>query len=325
MAELLGAGGVQPQDIALAARALSDGRLVAFPTETVYGLGADASRAEAVAGIFAAKGRPTGHPLIVHIADAADLDRFAATVPVMAKTLAAAFWPGPLTLVVERGELVAAETVGGMATVGLRVPDHPVAIALLKAFGGGVAGPSANRFGSISPTTAAHVMEDLGSVIDYVLDGGPSAIGVESTIVDVTGADPRLLRPGGISEVEIEAVLGTTLLDGRGGDARAPGLMASHYAPNVEVELVAADRVAAALARHTASGRRVGLIGPSPVGHDLLWELPEDAGAYAAALYATLRAADRRNLDRLLVIPPSTGPLLDAVLDRLSKAAAARP
>ncbi len=337
---------IGPDQVDQAAAALRDGRLVAFPTETVYGLGADAGSASAVAGIFAAKGRPTGHPLIVHLADPMELDRYTPEVGAEAGKLAAAFWPGPLTLVVERGERVDPATVGGRDTVGLRVPDHPVALALLEAFGGGVAGPSANRFGSVSPTTAQHVLDDLGSVIDIVLDGGPAPVGVESTIVDLTGRAPVLLRPGGISTVEIESVLGRSIGDDRAGPSRAPGMMASHYAPAVPIELIgdAPDLTGAGRAGDTGrtddagllaavdravamaadDGRSVGLI--APFGHDLQpsWRLPADPAGYAADLYATLRDADRHDLDRLLIVPPGPGPLLEAVLDRLSKAAAPR-
>ncbi|MGI9596139.1 MAG: L-threonylcarbamoyladenylate synthase [Acidimicrobiales bacterium] len=331
MVELLGA-----DDIPRAAAALAAGQLVAFPTETVYGLGADAGSAEAVARIFEAKGRPTGHPLIVHIASAEDLGRFARCVPPHARRLAEAFWPGPLTLVVERSDRVAPETVGGRATVGLRVPDHHLTIELLLAFGGGMAGPSANRFGSVSPTTAQHVIDDLGPSIDYVIDGGPSAVGVESTIVDLTGDRPLLLRPGGISAVEIEAVIGEPLGDDRLGPARAPGMLASHYAPRAPVELIsghghpdpvcdrdALDRSVAA-AVESAGGGRVGLIAPVASDHRPSWRLPSDAAGYAARLYATLRDADRDDLDLLLIAPPTDGPLLDAVIDRLTKAAAPR-
>ncbi|MGH1493077.1 MAG: L-threonylcarbamoyladenylate synthase [Acidimicrobiales bacterium] len=307
-----------------AAAALAAGKLVAFPTETVYGLGADASNAAAVANIFLAKGRPPGHPLIVHMASASDLDRFGRNVSPLAHKLGAAFWPGPLTIVVERADSVAPETAGGLDTVGLRVPDHPVTLQLLNEFGGGVAGPSANRFGSVSPTTAAHVLDDLGSVIDFVLDGGPCAVGVESTIVDVTGPVPVLLRPGGISAVEIEAVLGVAVKDGRAGPSRAPGMLASHYAPNVSVELIEQSEVDDALAVAGATGRPVGLIAPDVRGHSPSWQLPADAGGYAAQLYAALRAADQHNLEGLLVVPPRSGPLLDAVVDRLQKAAAPR-
>ncbi|MCL4156707.1 UNVERIFIED_CONTAM: hypothetical protein GTU68_017691 [Idotea baltica] len=310
--------------VAIAAAALTAGKLVAFPTETVYGLGADASNAAAVASIFAAKGRPPGHPLIVHMASAADLDRFGRNVSPLAHKLGVAFWPGPLTIVVERADSVAPETAGGLDTVGLRVPDHPVTLQLLNEFGGGVAGPSANRFGSVSPTTAAHVVDDLGSVIDFVLDGGPCAVGVESTIVDVTGPAPVLLRPGGISAVEIEAVLGVSVEDGRAGPSRAPGMLASHYAPEVTVELIEQSQVDDALAVASSADQPVGLIAPDVKGHSPSWQLPADAGGYAAQLYAALRAADQHNLQRLLVVPPRTGPLLDAVIDRLQKAAAPR-
>ncbi|MEM7273223.1 MAG: L-threonylcarbamoyladenylate synthase [Actinomycetota bacterium] len=334
MAELLA-----PDEVGAAADALAAGLLVAFPTETVYGLGADAADPVAVGRIFAAKGRPTGHPLIVHLADAGWLDRFAADVPAPAQALAAAFWPGPLTLVVRRTDAVAPETVGGKDTVGLRVPDHPVALALLRAFvdrgGTGVAAPSANRFGAVSPTTAAHVLDDLGADVDVVIDGGPSAVGVESTIVDVTGDRPELLRPGGIAPVEIEAVIGQPLVDGRSGPARASGMLASHYAPRAAVVLVEAEPTAADLIGAGGGVGVVGVAGPDtvltnwspPAGSPpvQVWVLPDDAAGFAARLYATLREADAVGVERLLVMPPATGSLRDAVLDRLHKAAAPRP
>ncbi len=304
--------------------ALERGRLVAFPTETVYGLGADASSAEAVERIFAAKGRPRGHPLIVHVADAAGAEALGCPLGAVGRRLADAFWPGPLTLIVERGPGVVPEATGGRDTVGLRVPDHPLTLALLRAFGRGVAGPSANRFGSVSPTTAAHVVDDLGSAVDLVLDGGPSRVGVESTIVDLTGPEPTLLRPGGIAVVEIEAAIGGPVVDGRRGPARASGMLASHYAPAVPVELIEADAVEEAVERAASAGLRVGLVAPFDHRHRPGWRLPADAGGYAAALYATLREADGSGLDRLLVVPPETGGLRDAVLDRLAKAAAPR-
>ena len=328
-AELLG-----PDDVARAAEALAEGRLVAFATETVYGLGADAANPDAVAGIFRAKGRPTGHPLIVHMASAADLDRFGTNVSVEAKMLAEAFWPGPLTIIVGRSDEVARETAGGRDTVGLRVPDHPVALLLLKRFGGGVAAPSANRFGSVSPTTAQHVLDDLGDVIDVVVDGGPSTVGVESTIVDMTGAEPTLLRPGGISVVELEAVLGRPVVDGRSGPSRAPGMLISHYAPKASVTLVDGELLENELADlkpgqdPTAMAgvvrEIVGVIAPFHHRHQPSWELPADAAGYAARLYATFREADKAGVTRLLVVPPAAGTLKDAVLDRLQKAAAPR-
>lgn len=314
-----------PDQIEQAVDALSRGRLVAFPTETVYGLGADARSADAVQRIYDVKGRPPGHPLIVHIADSAALNS-AALEPVAelgsaradALALADAFWPGPLTIIVGRGEAVAPEAAGGRATVGLRVPDHPVTIELLRAFGRGVAGPSANRFGSVSPTTAAHVIDDLGGAVDHVLDGGPCRIGVESTIVDLTGPSPALLRPGGITPVEIEAVLGRSLVDERGATARASGMLASHYAPAVPVELVSRGAVDEAL----SASPNVGLIAPFTHAHQPSWALPADAAGYASRLYATLRSADASGLERLVVVAPDRGDLLDAVLDRLTKAAA---
>ncbi len=311
---------------------LDGGGLVAFPTETVYGLGADASSAAAVERIFAAKGRPRGHPLIVHLSETAAADPGLAGLGTGLGTdgraLAEAFWPGPLTLIVERGPDVAPEATGGRGTVGLRVPDHPVALALLGRFGRGVAGPSANRFGSVSPTTAAHVLADLGHRVDAVLDGGPCRVGVESTIVDLTGPAPALLRPGGISSVEVEAVIGRPLVDDRAGESRASGMLASHYAPEVAVQVVTLDRLDGLLASAESTSDVVGIIAPVDGGRrpseGPSWLLPADAGGYASRLYATLRAADEAGLDRLLVVPPTEGDLLDAVLDRLAKAAAPR-
>ncbi len=330
MAELGGPDEVE-RAVERAVAVLDRGGLVAFPTETVYGLGADASSAEAIGRIFAAKGRPRNHPLIIHLAAELaaepDLGGLGRSLGPEARALADAFWPGPLTVIVERGPAVVPEATGGRDTVGLRVPDHPLTLALLRAFGRGVAGPSANRFGSVSPTTAAHVADDLGQRVDLILDGGPCRVGVESTIVDTTGDGPQLLRPGGISAVEIESVLGRPLTDGRGGPSRASGMLASHYAPDVSVDLVAAEDLDAAIAAQTGRGdRKLGVIGPieptsGPVSS---WRLPADAAGYGAELYATLRAADRAGLDHLLIVPPDHGELLDAVVDRLVKAAGPR-
>src|SRR5882757_9457252 len=195
-------------DLQRAAWVLAAGGLVAFPTETVYGLGADAASDDAVAKIFAAKGRPRAHPLIVHLADAAQLDAWAIDVPEAARRLARAAWPGPLTIILRKGPRVAAAVTGGAETVGLRVPSHPVAHALLRAFGGGIAAPSANRFGAVSPTTADHVAGDLGDALDYLLDGGACEVGVESTIVDLSRGRPVLLRPGGLPRERIEPIAG---------------------------------------------------------------------------------------------------------------------
>ncbi|NUR84717.1 MAG: threonylcarbamoyl-AMP synthase, partial [Nonomuraea sp.] len=224
-------------DIEQAAGVLRAGGLVAIPTETVYGLAADAENAAAVARIFEVKGRPPTHPLIVHVGGAGQLDAWAERVPATARLLADHFWPGPLTLVLPRGPRVPLETTGGLDTMAVRVPDHPVALALLSAFGGGVAAPSANRFGSVSPTTAGHVRAELGDAVDFVLDGGPCEVGVESTIVDVTGETPAVLRPGGVTREDLEAVLGHPLAVPATSHVRVPGQHPSHYAPRARVVL----------------------------------------------------------------------------------------
>lgn len=319
-------------DVEVAVAALRAGRLVAFPTETVYGLGADASNPGAVRAVFEAKGRPAGHPLIVHVATLEEARRWMAPLnPATERrlaTLAGRFWPGPLTIVVPRSDRVAPEAVGGRPTIGLRVPAHPVALALLRAFGGGVAGPSANRFGHVSPTTVDHVVADLGGRVAVVLDGGPTAVGVESTIVDLVGPGPLLLRPGGVPTADMEAVLGEPVPDGRSGEARASGMLASHYAPRAAVALVAPGELASAVAAARAERGEAGVVGviaPVAVEHQPSWVLPDEAEGYARHLYAALRAADAAGVNHLLVVPPSHGPLLDAVLDRLTKAAAPRP
>ncbi len=315
----------------LAAVELAEGRLVAIPTETVYGLGADASSGAAVKGIFAAKGRPDNHPLIVHVHDSQAVEAIAESLSDSFYRLAEAFWPGPLTVIVRRRlvanddrPVVAPETVGGRPTIAVRVPDHPVTLDLLARFAevgsGLIAAPSANRFGSISPTTAAHVVDDELPGLGLVVDGGPCRVGVESTIVDLTGPKPELLRPGGISTVELEAVIGP-VADGRLGDARASGMLESHYAPNTSVELVEAveeDDLASVL---TAEAK-IGVVAPFACRHEPHWEMPTDAGEYAARLYSVLRSADLAGVERIVVVPPRSGSLLDAVLDRLTKAAA---
>src|SRR4051812_4625673 len=254
--------GVTPEDppvdlVARAVDALRAGELVAFPTETVYGLGADAANPDAVRRLFAVKGRPTDHPVIVHLARAAQLDELGRAVPAVARDLGDAFWPGALTIVVARDpDRVAPEVTGGRPTVGLRVPDHPLAHALLGAFGGGVAAPSANRFGRVSPTTAAHVRADLGTDVDLVVDGGPCTVGVESTIVDCTTDPPTLLRHGAITIDALAATAGTPVVDGTAGPSRAPGMLESHYAPLAAVELArGTDAAAARASALRAAGR----------------------------------------------------------------------
>jgi L-threonylcarbamoyladenylate synthase len=316
-------------DVERAAKLLAAGELVAFPTETVYGLGADASTGDAVRKIFAAKGRPSAHPLIVHLAPGAALDGWAANVPDAARALIAVAWPGPLTIVVAKGPRVDAATTGGGATVGVRVPAHPVAQALLRAFGGGVAAPSANRFGAVSPTTAQHVVHDLGDDVAYVLDGGPCAVGLESTIVDFTRGRPALLRPGGLPREAIEAIVGPLADAGHDAPA-APGTLASHYAPHAEVIAVDPGDVPHAIA--AISGKRVAVLAPRAAfaawgalpAHVQPVPLSDDLAAIAAALYGALRDLDTAGVDVVIAaLPPAVG-LGEAVGDRLRRAAGPR-
>jgi L-threonylcarbamoyladenylate synthase len=314
-------------DIAAAVDVLRGGGLVAFPTETVYGLGADAANPEAVARIFVAKGRPRAHPVIVHLAEPAAAKEWAAEVPDFAAVLADAFWPGPLTLVLPRSDLVPDAVTGGLPTVGLRVPAQALALELLGAFGGGVAAPSANRFGRVSPTRADHVRADLGAAVDLILDGGPCPVGVESTIVDCSGADPRVLRPGGVPLESLEAVLGYKLDVIVDGSVRAPGMLASHYAPSARVEVLPAEAIATRAGELAALGVRVGILAPGrmpglPAGVEAL---PPTGSAvvYAQCLYQWLREADRRGVEVLLAVPPPETGVGTAVADRLRRAAAA--
>lgn len=308
-------------NVRAAAAALRAGELVAFPTETVYGLGADARNPDAVARIFRAKGRPAGHPLIVHLPAGSEPDEWALDVPQEAHDLAAAFWPGPLTLVLRRRPWVPDQVTGGQDTVGLRVPAAPAALELLAAFGGGVAAPSANRFGRISPTRAEDVLAELGDGVAVILDGGPTTVGIESTIVDLTGPEPRLLRPGGAPRAAVEEVLGRPLAAPRGAAPRAPGTLASHYAPATPARLVAPvelERLLAAGAGEPAPAviaRR-----PAPAGFAGAWrELPRDSGGYARLLYRTLRELDGR-APLILIEAPPEGPEWEAVNDRLRRA-----
>lgn len=298
-------------DVDRAARVLADGGVVAFPTETVYGLGAAAHAPDAVRRVFAIKGRPADHPLIVHLAAAGQLDEWAARVPASARALTDALWPGPLTVLVERAAHVPDVVTGGRPTVGLRVPAHPMALALLAAVGDGVAGPSANRFGKVSPTTAEHVLADLGDDVDLVLDGGPCTVGLESTIVDCTLEPPVLLRPGGVPAEQLDEVLGTPVQRHDSGPSRAPGMLASHYAPSCRVELAPDAAAAAALvSAHEAAGRRVHVHDPAG-----------DLAGYARDLYAALRRADVDGVDVLVVVTPPAQGLGLAINDRLRRAA----
>ena len=319
-----------------AADLLRQGRLVAFPTETVYGLGADASNPDAVRRIFLAKGRPADHPLIVHIADVDSLNDWAMTVPESAQRLAARFWPGPLALILNKRPEVPDVVTGGQNTVGLRMPDHPVALRLLQAFGGGIAAPSANRFCRISPTQAAHVEEELGDAVDLILDGGACQVGVESTIIDLSGNRPRLLRPGHITRLEIEAVLQTELLVATSQaeassptEIRAPGMMAVHYAPLTQAVRCATNALPAIIQELTGQHKKIGLLAfnkgmISRVVADnepnKIIRMPKRADEYAKVLYAALRELDSLQLDIILVEQPPETESWRAVIDRLCKA-----
>ena len=318
------------RDIAHAVAILRRGGLVALPTETVYGLGADARNADAVRRIYAAKGRPADHPLIVHLADATQLADWSAEVTPLAKKLAEKFWPGPLTLILRRAAGVGDFVTGGQDTVGLRVPSPPVAQDLLRAFGGGIAAPSANRFGRVSTTTAEHVAEELGDAVDYVLDGGASDIGIESTIIDVRGDEPVLMRPGHIGVGDIEAAAGAALQAPRVDAPRVSGALAAHYAPATPLLLLEADLLLELAATLSQQGQRVAVLAMSarqPLLDGLHWQTASDeAGAYAHALYANLRALDAAGCAVILVEQPPLLPAWAAVNDRLMRAAAgARP
>jgi L-threonylcarbamoyladenylate synthase len=317
---------VSDKDIAQAVAVLKAGGLVAFPTETVYGLGADASNPDAVAKIYAAKGRPSDHPLIVHVADAVQLPLWAREIPHAAHELAKAFWPGPLTLVFKRGAAVLDAVTGGQDTIALRVPSHPVALALLRAFGGGVAAPSANRYGRVSATTAKHVRREFGAAVECVLDGGACDLGIESTIVDLSRDAPALLRPGHITAAQIEAVLRRTLAAPDAQAPRAPGTLAKHYAPQTPVMLMEPDLVIELAASLTRQGQRVAVLARSalqPVLGGITWiAAPADPVAYGHDLYANLRTLDEAGCDALLVEEPPLEPAWIAVRDRLTRAAA---
>ncbi|MFD5522013.1 L-threonylcarbamoyladenylate synthase [Streptomyces sp. NPDC127066] len=317
-------------EIDRAAGVLRAGGLVALPTETVYGLGANAEDPVAVARIFQVKGRPPSHPLIVHIAAADQLDDWVEEVPATARLLAEHFWPGPLTLVLRRGHRVPLEATGGLETVAVRVPDHPVALALLSAFGGGVTAPSANRFGSVSPTTADHVRAELGDAVDFVLDGGSCQVGVESTIVDVTGETPSILRPGGVTREDLEAVLGYPVAVPSTSGVRVPGQHPSHYAPHARVVLVEPEQVVAEAELAQEAGHQVGVFLPprladAAVKAHAVVALPGSLDAYAHGLYGFLRELDRQGCDLIVASLPVEEGLGLAVANRLRRAAGPRP
>ncbi|MET3431889.1 L-threonylcarbamoyladenylate synthase [Herbaspirillum seropedicae] len=316
-----------------AARTLERGGLVAFPTETVYGLGGDAENPAAIAAIYAAKGRPANHPVIVHVSPEADIGYWAASVPVEARRLIASFWPGPLTLILKRAAHIPDAVAGGQDSVGVRCPAHPVAQALLREFRGGkggIAGPSANKFGHVSPTTAEHVREEFGSdadsLVDYVLDGGQSEVGIESTIVDLSRIDthgPVLLRPGQISAERIEAVLGVPLATPDASAPRASGTLDAHYAPHTPVVQVAPDELDAVLKKLAALGKKVALIARLQRSGlaSVTRAMPDAADAYAHDLYAALRDMDHTGADLIVVEALPTSGQWQGVNDRLRRAA----
>jgi L-threonylcarbamoyladenylate synthase len=318
-----------PADLLPAVEALRRGALVAFPTETVYGLGAHALDPAAVARIFAAKGRPDFNPLIVHTATAEGARALARGWPQAAERLAAAFWPGPLTLVVPKNESVPDGVTAGLATVALRVPAHPVAHALLAAAGIPVAAPSANRSTRVSPTTAAHVVRGLGDRVAVVVDGGACPLGIESTVVSLVGDRPTLLRPGSVSLEALREVVGEVALPAAepGGSAArpSPGMMERHYAPRAELLVMAAGERERLLSG--AGDRPTGalLLAPAPGAPlALAVAMPREPAAYAARLYAALHEADEAGCERLLVDAVPDAPAWAAVRDRLGRAAAPR-
>jgi L-threonylcarbamoyladenylate synthase len=321
-----------PAAIETAAAVIRSGGIVAFPTETVYGLGGNALDREAIARIYEAKGRPAYNPLIVHCADIRSARDLAGEWPDAAERLGSAFWPGPLTLVVPKSSVVPDAVTAGLPTVALRVPDHPVARALLRASGVPIAAPSANRYREISPTTAEHVSKGLAEQIDLLLDGGPCDVGIESTVIDLSGPEPRLLRPGSYEPDRLATLLGTEFSGPARYEAGAarpgPGMIGHHYSPRATVVLVSpGDRTALSrqYAHHAGGSARVGAIlrtiEPLP-GMDVVVDMPSAPGEYARLLYATLHRMDDEDIDVVLIeAPPSTGAWA-GVRDRLNRAAA---
>jgi len=313
---------------------LRRGGLVAFPTETVYGLGADAANAQAIARVFAAKGRPGTNPLIVHVADARRATRYAAVWPDTAQTLSREFWPGPLTLVVPKGKTIVAQVTAGLETVGLRAPDHPLTLRLLDEFDGPLAGPSANPSTRVSPTTAAHVRRQLASRVDLILDGGPCRIGIESTVLDLTTDVPRILRPGMISRAQIEQVIGPVQVAAGHTDdaapASSPGQHKVHYAPRAKAyrfDRQELDRVEAWCAAHTAEPWVMLILQSTP--HDphsaRHIALPAEPQGYAARLYQAFHAIDEAATRTLFVEMPPDQPAWSALRDRLLRATVPLP
>lgn len=319
-------------DIRQAAAILESGGLVAFPTETVYGLGADAENPAAVADIYTAKGRPANHPVIVHVAPEADIGYWAASIPPQAQALMQAFWPGPLTLILKRAPHIPDAVSGGQDSIGLRCPSHPVAQALLREFKGGkggLAAPSANKFGRVSPTTAQHVQDEFGDepLLKAILEGGQSAVGIESTILDLSRLathGPVLLRPGHISAAQIADVIGVMPAVPDAAAPRASGTLAAHYAPHTAVALVEPAQLDATIEQLHQAGRRIALIGYRAAPNALAigqTALPATPEGFAYGLYAALRAMDARDADLILIETPPADHAWQGVNDRLRRAA----
>jgi L-threonylcarbamoyladenylate synthase len=318
----------EPATIARAAALLGQGRLVAFPTETVYGLGANALDPAAVNRIYEAKGRPGYNPLIVHVADAAAARRLVTAWPEAAERLAARWWPGPVTLVLPKSREVPPEVTAGLSTVALRVPAHPVALALLKAAGMPVAAPSANRSGEVSPTTAEHVLLSLGDRVPMILDAGPTTIGIESTVIDLSDRAPTLLRPGMVTRAELESVIGPVEVAAPvaevGASRPAPGMLERHYAPKARVLLFREPSEVETQARQarTQGGRVAALVRTAPFrGADFQEQLPNDPAAYARELYGALHRLDGQAPALIVIERPPTAPEWAGIRDRLVRAA----
>lgn len=316
-----------PENITRCAERLRAGLPVAFPTETVYGLACDARSEAAVAEVYRMKRRPSSNPLIAHVTDPAMAKRAVIGWDVRAQKLAEAFWPGPLAIILSRRSEICALSVGGRTTVAVRSPAHPVALALISAFGHPLSAPSANRSGRISPTTAQHVAGEFSDIADLpILDGGPCDVGLESTVLDLSRARPMILRPGAIGSSDLEPFVGAVAAPGIVHQAGSPGTSASHYAPNTTTELITESELAARLARATAPVAVVACAGTHVPPPHTLHALPRHPSTYAQLLYATMRRADTSGVDAIvLVAPPERGALWDAALDRMRRAAARRP
>jgi L-threonylcarbamoyladenylate synthase len=314
-------------EIDLAVIALRVGDVIAFPTETVYGLGADAQNAQAIGRVFELKGRPAAHPLIVHIDHQRSLTRWALSVPPEAHELAEQFWPGPLTLVLRRAPAVDPTITGGQDTIAVRVPGHPVAQQLLRAFGSGIAAPSANRYGHVSPTRAEHVREEFGDDVRIVLDGGDCKLGLESTIVSCVEDAPRILRPGSITLSQLRAVVPTVRTGGDAASPRVPGCDVKHYAPRTPLSIVTSRTLEEVVAQMTVEHERVAVLAMRPprlANKFMTWiNAGRRADLYARELYVNLRTLDKSGAREILVEEVPLGEPWDAVRDRLRRAASA--